>query len=80
MESIRITLESSLPELSSDIADRGAVLTGGGAMLRNLDKCISEATQLPVIVAEDPLLCVAKGCGMVLENFSKFKHVLFQQV
>jgi rod shape-determining protein MreB len=80
VESIRITLESSLPELSSDIADRGAVLTGGGAMLRNLDKCISEATQLPVIVAEDPLLCVAKGCGMVLDNFAKFKHVLFQQV
>lgn len=80
VEAIRVTLESSLPELSSDIADRGAVLTGGGALLNNLDKCISEAVQLPVIVAEEPLLCVAKGCGRVLDNMSKFKHVLFQQV
>ncbi|NRA73413.1 MAG: rod shape-determining protein [Rickettsiales bacterium] len=81
IEAVRIVLECSPPELSSDIADRGAVLTGGGALLRNLDKCISDATQLPIIVAEDPLLCVAKGCGTVLDNIVKFKkHVLFKQV
>jgi rod shape-determining protein MreB len=81
IESVRIALECSPPELSSDIADRGAVLTGGGALLANLDKCISDATQLPIIIAEDPLLCVAKGCGTVLDNLTRFKkHVLFKQV
>ena len=81
IESVRVALECSPPELSSDIADRGAVLTGGGALLSNLDKCISDATQLPIIIAEDPLLCVAKGCGTVLDNIAKYKkHVLFKQV
>ncbi len=78
IEAIRVTLEATAPELASDIADRGIVLTGGGALLANLDKVIREATELPVIIAEDPLFCVAKGCGAVLENMSKFKHVLFK--
>lgn len=78
IEAIRITLEATAPELASDIADKGIVLTGGGALLKDLDKVISDATQLPVIVAEDPLFCVANGCGAVLENRSKFKHVLFK--
>lgn len=78
IEAIRTTLESTAPELASDIADRGIILTGGGALLKELDKVIREATQLPVIVAEDPLFCVATGCGLVLENMQKFKHVLFK--
>jgi rod shape-determining protein MreB and related proteins len=79
IEAIRVSLESAPPELSSDIADKGIVLTGGGALLANLDQIISEATQLPIIVADKPLLCVAKGCGKVLDNMQKFKHVLFKQ-
>ena len=78
IEAIRSTLEATAPELASDIAERGLVLTGGGALLANLDKVISEATDLEVVVAEDPLFCVAKGCGKVLDNMSKFKHVLFK--
>ncbi len=79
VEAVRIALECTPPELSSDIADKGIVLTGGGGLLTNLDKVLSDATRLPVIVAEDPLDCVAKGCGMVLENMKKLKHVLFKQ-
>ncbi|MFO7910340.1 rod shape-determining protein [Vreelandella aquamarina] len=64
---IKSALEQSPPELASDIAERGLVLTGGGALLRDLDKLISEETGLPVIVAEDPLTCVARGGGKALE-------------
>lgn len=79
VDAIKIVLESAPPELSSDIGDLGIFLTGGGALLRRLDKVIREATGLPVIVAEDPLTCVARGTGKVLENFEALKHVLFQQ-
>ena len=72
-------LESAPPELSSDIADRGIVLTGGGALLKDLDKVISEGTGLPVLIAEDPLSCVALGTGRVLENLDELGHVLFNQ-
>ncbi|MDI4637743.1 MULTISPECIES: rod shape-determining protein [Halomonadaceae] len=64
---VKSALEQSPPELASDIAERGLVLTGGGALLRDLDKLISEETGLPVIVAEDPLTCVARGGGKALE-------------
>lgn len=64
---IKSALEQSPPELASDIAERGLVLTGGGALLRDLDKLIAEETGLPVIVAEDPLTCVARGGGKALE-------------
>ena len=60
-------LEQSPPELAADIAERGIVLTGGGALLRGMDKLLSEETGLPVIVAEDPLTCVARGGGRALE-------------
>jgi len=76
---IRVVLESAPPELSSDIVDRGIAMTGGGALLKDLDKVIREATGLPVFIAEEPLSCVAIGTGKVLENFEELKHVLFKQ-
>ncbi len=79
LETIKLVLESAPPELSSDIVDRGIVLTGGGALLKNLGKVIREATGLPVFTAEEPLNCVAMGTGKVLENFDELKHVLFKQ-
>lgn len=76
---VKLVLEFSPPELSSDIVDRGIVMTGGGALLKNLDKVLSDATGLPVFVAEEPLSCVALGTGKVLENFEELKHVLFRE-
>ena len=70
--SIRNALEQSPPELSSDISERGIVLTGGGALLRDLDKMISEQTGIPVIVAEEPLTCVARGGGIALDILDKY--------
>lgn len=64
---VRAALEQAPPELASDIAERGLVLTGGGALLRDLDRLLMEETGLPVIVAEDPLTCVARGGGRALE-------------
>jgi rod shape-determining protein MreB len=79
VEAVKIALECTPPELSSDIVDKGIVMTGGGALLRNLDFVLREATGLPVFVADDPLSCVAIGTGKVLENMKKFQHVLFKQ-
>ncbi len=67
MQSVKSALEHSPPELAADIAESGIVLTGGGALLRDLDRLISEETGLPVIVAEDPLTCVARGGGRALQ-------------
>jgi len=64
---VKAALEQTPPELSADIAERGIVLTGGGALLRNLDELISRETGLPVTVAEDPLTCVSRGGGKALE-------------
>ncbi|MGI4775746.1 MAG: rod shape-determining protein [Janthinobacterium lividum] len=79
INAVRVVLESIPPEVASDIVDRGIVLTGGGALLENLDYIIREATKLPVFVADQALFCVALGTGQVLENLSKLKHVLFKQ-
>lgn len=79
IDAIRVALESAPPELSSDIVERGIVLSGGGAMLKNLDVIVRNVTGLPVYVAEDPLLCVVNGIGKVLNNFKTFKGVLFKQ-
>ncbi|HSU79567.1 MAG TPA: rod shape-determining protein [Candidatus Angelobacter sp.] len=73
IEAVKITLEKTPPELAADIMDRGIVLTGGGALLRNLDKVISDETKMPVIIAENPLDCVAIGTGRALENLPMFK-------
>jgi rod shape-determining protein MreB len=67
VQAVKSALEQSPPELSSDIAESGLVLTGGGALLRDLDKLLSEETGLPVIVADDPLTCVARGGGRAME-------------
>ena len=64
---VRGALEQAPPELAADIAERGMVLTGGGALLKDIDRLIMEETGLPVIVAEDPLTCVARGGGRALE-------------
>ena len=79
IEAVKTALECTPPELSSDIVDKGIVMTGGGALLNNLDHVLSEATKLPVFVADQALACVALGTGGVLENFTKLKHVLFKQ-
>lgn len=79
VDAVKDALELTPPELSSDIVDKGIVLTGGGALLNDLDVVIKKATGLPVFVAEDPLNCVALGTGRTLEEPRKFKHVLFKQ-
>ena len=68
MEAVRSALQRCPPELSSDIAESGIVLTGGGALLHGLDQLLQQETGLPVMVAEDPLTCVARGCGKILDS------------
>ena len=72
----KTTLEKTPPELASDIMEKGIILAGGGAMIKNLDKLLSQRTGMPVYVAEDPLDCVVKGTGKTLEEIEKLKHVL----
>jgi rod shape-determining protein MreB len=76
VEAVKVALEATPPELAADIADKGIMLTGGGALLRGLDLVIGEATGLPVTVADDPLSCVALGCGKVLEHPKWMKGLL----
>lgn len=76
LEAIRVTLERTPPELAADIIDQGITLTGGGALLKNLDKLISQETGMPVQIAENPLDCVANGTGMVLDNIDRLTDVL----
>ena len=73
---IRQTLERTPPELSADIMEKGIVLAGGGALIKNLDKLIAERTEMPVYVAESPLDCVVKGTGKTLEDLERLKTVL----
>jgi rod shape-determining protein MreB len=68
---VKIALEQTPPELGADVAERGIVLTGGGALLRDIDKLLMEETGLPVVVADDPLTCVARGGGRALELFDE---------
>lgn len=68
---VKVALEQTPPELGADVATRGIVLTGGGALLKDIDRLISEETGLPVYIADDPLTCVARGGGMVLEILDK---------
>ena len=71
IEAVKIALEKVPPELASDIAEYGVVLTGGGALLRGMDRLIVDQTGLPVVIAEDPLTCVVRGGGMALEMMDK---------
>jgi rod shape-determining protein MreB len=74
---VKAALEQTPPELGSDVAERGIVLTGGGALVRDIDKLLMEETGLPVVVAEDPLTCVARGGGKMLELIDEHGPGLF---
>jgi rod shape-determining protein MreB and related proteins len=75
VSAVKSALERTPPELGADIADRGMVLTGGGALLRDVDRLLMEETGLPVIVADEPLTCVVRGCGRALENMDKLQTI-----
>lgn len=76
VEIVKLTLEKTPPELASDIMEKGIVLAGGGALIKNLDKLLSMETGMPVYIAEDPLECVVKGTGKTLEDLERLKTVL----
>jgi rod shape-determining protein MreB len=78
MNAIRVALERTPPELSADISDRGIVLTGGGALLKNLDRRIREETGLPVSIAEDPLASVVLGTGRMLTDFRLLRRIAIE--
>jgi len=77
VNAVRISLEQTPPELASDILDRGIIMTGGGALLRGLDRRLMEETELPIHIMDDPLTCVVKGAGKVLEDLNGYQKVLF---
>lgn len=76
VEAVKVALEATPPELAADIVDKGIILTGGGALLKNLDKVLREETGLPVSIADEALSCVALGTGRALEHMKTMKHVL----
>ncbi len=76
VETVKIALEQTPPELAADIVDSGIILTGGGALLKNLDKLLREKSGLPIIVADDPLSTVALGCGKSLDNIEILREVV----
>jgi rod shape-determining protein MreB len=78
VEAVRQALEETPPELSADILDKGIVVTGGGALIKGLDKRLREETNLPINIADDPLTCVVRGTGVVLENMAQFSKVLIK--
>jgi rod shape-determining protein MreB len=79
IEAVKTALEQTPPELAADIVDKGIVLTGGGALLGNLDNVLRHATGLPVSIGDEPLSCVALGTGRVLEDRKTLKHILYSQ-
>ena len=76
VEAVLLCLERTPPELSADILDRGIILSGGGALLKCLDVRLREETDLPVVLADDPLTCVVRGAGIILENLNRYQKVL----
>jgi len=76
IDAVKVTLDKTPPELSADVMERGIVLTGGGALLHGLDRRLAAETGMPVVIARDPLLCVAIGGGQCLEEFEALKGVL----
>ena len=75
IEAVKLTLERTPPELSADVFGEGIVLVGGGALLRGIDERLRRETELPVIVADDPLTCVVRGCGKALEDMEKLQTI-----
>jgi rod shape-determining protein MreB len=78
IDAVKVALENTAPELAADIVDKGIVLTGGGALLGNLDYVLRHATGLPVSIADEPLKCVALGTGRCLEEMKTLRHVLHE--
>ena len=76
VEAVKVALEQTPPELAADIVDKGIVLTGGGALLENMDMVLRESTGLPVSIADEPLSCVALGTGRCLEEMKVLRNVL----
>ena len=76
VDAVKLCLERTPPELASDILDRGIVLTGGGALLKGLDERLRIDTELPIIVAEDPLTCVVLGTGKIFDNLTEYQKIL----
>ena len=77
LEAIKEVLHATPPELSADVMEKGMVLSGGSAQLRNLDKLFAEATGVAAFIANEPQLCVAKGTGIALENLESYKRSIF---
>ena len=75
-ESVKDAIEETPPELLADIMRKGIILAGGGALLRGLDRVIAEQTRMPTFLADDPLTCVARGTGIILEDIDNLKEVL----
>ena len=80
VSAVKSALEQTPPELGADIAEKGMVLTGGGALLRDIDRLLVEETGLPVIVADDPLTCVVRGSGRALEEMEKLGSVFTHEL
>ena len=77
VEAVRACLEQTPPELAADIVDKGIVLTGGGALLAGLDRLLNRETDLPISVSDDPLTCVVRGAGHVLDDSAFLDRVAF---
>ena len=76
---IKILLRDTPPELSADVMDKGMIISGGGALLKNIDQLISQSTGVPCFVADDPLTCVARGTGVVLDNLEVYKRSILSK-
>ena len=75
VSAVKTALEQTPPELGADIASKGMVLTGGGALLRDIDRMLTEETGLPVVIADDPLTCVVRGSGKALDQMDKYSGI-----
>lgn len=76
VQSVKVVLQQTPPELSADVIDRGMVMTGGGSLLKNIDQVITQSTSVPSHVAEDPLFCVVRGTGVAVENLESYKRAV----
>jgi rod shape-determining protein MreB len=79
LDGVREVLETTPPEIVSDVINRGIFITGGGAMIHGIDKIISESFKVPVHIPKEPLSAVARGCGIVLEDLEQYSQVLIKE-